>query len=158
MAADRFQFSIWTLYRLVAALSPNRVVWPDIARRPRAIALDDAHARSAVPLNSCYVSAAPDRHTALIICAVMNSSFALALVITTADEARGGYHRVNARAVADLPIPDKGPAREELVRLTRRYQLHEQFDQGDLDAAVAEALGLATRDRDRLRRLASNHR
>ena len=147
----------WTLFRLTTALSHHRVAWPDIARRPIAVALDGASPNPALPLNSCYVSSAPSSTAALAICAVMNSSFTCALVAATADEARGGYRRFNARVASEVPVPSNEDASQALAHLVIRYQQFEDFDQADLDAAVAEALGLGSTTRDNLQRLAQDY-
>ena len=87
----------------------------------------------------------------------MNSSFAGALIAATADEARGGYHRVNARVAAELPVPGDTPGSDALALLSRQYHNSGEFNQDDLDEAVAEALGLGPTAADRLRRYARLH-
>lgn len=134
----------WTLFRTRAALGPHGVVWPDLARTPRAAVLELA-APGAVPLNTCYVALAPDRETALAVAAVVNSSWAAAAALVRADEARGGYRRLNARAMACLPVPPAGPERRAVAQLSAR--LHECDEQTEashaqLDRAIADALAL----------------
>jgi hypothetical protein len=133
---------LWTVFRVRAALSPNRVVWPDIARHPAACALDSTDSRSALPLNTCYVSNAPDAETALVITAVLNSTWTHALVASTADEARGGYRRINARVVAAVPVPPAGERRAALAHLCSVKHNQIPVNDEDLDEAVAEALAL----------------
>jgi hypothetical protein len=154
--ADYRSGPIWRLFRVNGAVTLNRVVWADIARRPRAVALDAAGAHRAIPLNTCYVSAAPDRDTALVITATMNSIWARALLCATADEARGGYRRMNARAAEQLPVPKQCPARTRLINLSLDAHEHD-IDQRELDTAVADALSLSSRTRRVLRALAANH-
>ena len=156
--ADYTDGPIWTLFRVRAALSEHRVIWPDIAKGPVAVSLDHTPASAALPLNSCYVSVAPDRHTALTICAVMNSTLSRALVRLTADEARGGYRRVNARIASQIPVPPSGAAVDHLLHMSARYHQGVGFHQSDLDEAVAQALALPAATRDVLCRLAHDHR
>ena len=155
--ADHRNGPPWTLFRLAAASPGHRVIWPDIARRPRAVVLDATRSPTAFPLNSCYVSRASDLNTALVIAAVMNSSFAQALVVATADEARGGYRRVNARVASAIPVPESGQASEPLIALSRTYHDRDGFHQGDLDEAVGHALGLPARACQCLRRFAADN-
>lgn len=148
----------WTLFRVRAAVARWRVVWADIARRPEAVVLDVTGASEAVPLNSCYVAAAPDRVTALAIAAVLNSTYAHACVSATADEARGGYRRVNARVAGRLPIPTARRARRTLATLAARYHRGTVRDQLTLDRAVAAALDLPAATCDALAALARDPR
>jgi hypothetical protein len=148
----------WTLFRIRAALGASRVVWPDIARRPVAVALDETPLANAVPLNTCYVAAVPDRDTALAITAVFNSTWAAASALATADEARGGYRRINARVSGTFPVPARGPATSALCALSAAAHDGHYPHQDDLDDAVADALGLPADTRDRLRRLAAHRR
>lgn len=156
--ADFRSGPVWTLFRVRAALSANRVVWPDIARRPVAVALDETPLANAVPLNTCYVAVAPDRDTALAITGVFNSTWAAASALATADEARGGYRRINARVSGAFPVPARGPATAALCALSAAAHDGNHPGQDDLDDAVAEALGLPSAVRAALRRLAAYRR
>ncbi len=149
---------LWSVFRIRGATADNRVVWPDIARRPRAVALDETEAHTAIPLNTCYVAPAPDRETALVITAVLNSIWAMAFAAVSADEARGGYRRMNAHVIEQIPVPDGGLARVALTELSQRAHRHEHVTNEDLDEAVADALGLSARTRRHLRALAADHR
>ena len=132
------------------------MVWPDIAQRPRAVVLDATGIPSAIPLNTCYVAAMPDRETALATTAVMNSTWAAAFFSQNADEARGGYLRINASVAQQLPVPHKGSRRVALAKLTKRVQNDEGDSDEELDEAVADALCLSKRARKILRKLADN--
>jgi adenine-specific DNA-methyltransferase len=147
---------LWTVFRVAAAVSSNRVVWSDIARYPRAVAVDETNFKNAVPLNTCYVVAAPDREAALAIAATLNSTWARALSIASADEARGGYRRINARVVARLPIPVADTKRTALAQLSLLRHKRDNGDTDELDEAVADALGLSGSTRTTLRALASH--
>lgn len=146
----------WMLFRLRGALAPWRVVWADIARQPGAVVLECAGAGNAMPLNTCYVAPAPDRRTALAVCAVINSTWARAVVSVTADEARGGYHRHNATVIGRLPVPSSPEARARLARLARTCHDDSRFDRQRLDRTVAGALALDDDTRAALADLAAH--
>lgn len=143
--------SPWALFRLGAADQGHRVVWADIAKRPAAVVLEESPAANAIPLNTCYVSRNRDRVTALGVTAVLNSSFASVLTRFTADEARGGYRRINARIAGRIPIPDA--AGRALLADYALARHHHAKANGPLDDLVAEALALPARTRDRLLQL-----
>lgn len=88
--------------------------------------------------------------------AVMNSTWAAAFIAQYADEARGGYRRINASVAQKLPVPHKGSRRIALAQLTIRAQKNEADGEEELDEAVANALGLSKRARKILRKLADN--
>jgi type I restriction-modification system DNA methylase subunit len=146
---------LWTVFRTKSAVASNRVVWADMARRPRAVALDETDARDSVPLNTCYVAALPDRENALALAVVMNSSWAAALTHAIGDEARGGYRRINARVAGQIPLPASARARAALADMS--LEAHQRsVCQDDLDEAVADALCLSSRIRRALRDVAAN--
>jgi hypothetical protein len=147
---------IWTLFRTTAALARHRVVWPDVARTTHAVALDVANA-TAVPLNTCYVSAVADEPAALALAAVLNSTWIRILLRLRADEARGGYRRHNTRAMAAVPVPPAGDARDRLVALSRAAHQTHDICQQDLDRTVAQALGLDAATRADLAAVARDH-
>lgn len=150
---------IWGVFRTGPALAPHRVTWPDIARRPRAVALSASIAPDAIPLNTCYVHAAPDQEGALVTAAVLNSTWAEAFVHAHADEARGGYRRVNARVVGAIPLPQHGPQRASLCDLSLlAHNDSRHVTRQDIDAAVARALGLTQSVQERLRRYLADSR
>lgn len=146
----------WTLFRLPAGLAGHRVVWPDIALRPSAVALDETDLAAAVPLNTCYVARAADRATALAVALILNTTWARAIALATADEARGGYRRINARVAGQMPVP-AGPTRARLAAFGTAAHRKQHAHQDELDDAVADAFGLSTADCDLLRRFAAHH-
>jgi len=149
--------ALWSVFRTGPALAPHRVTWPDIARRPRAVTLAASGAPDAIPLNTCYIYAAPDREGALAAAAVLNSTWAEAYVRAHADEARGGYRRINARVTGAIPVPDAGSSRTALCDLSLlAHQSPRHVTRQDLDAAVARALSLTERVQERLRRSVSD--
>jgi hypothetical protein len=131
----------WSLFRIKAAAARWRVTWADIAREPGAVALDEV-LPAAVPLNTCYVAACPDRETALLVAAVLNSTWTRVLIRATADEAQNGYRRHNARITGVIPLPATGEARDRVVALSRAAHRTGHVSQPDLDRAIADALGL----------------
>ncbi|KPJ96660.1 MAG: hypothetical protein AMS18_00570 [Gemmatimonas sp. SG8_17] len=147
----------WSLFRVNPALLKNRVVWADIAKHPRAVALDETDANRAIPLNTCYVASAPNRGTALTIAAVFNSCWARALTYAIADEARGGYRRINARVAGQMPVPKPGPQGSALCELSVQAHKGDHVSSTDLDEAVAEALRLSAKARRLLRAVATHH-
>ncbi len=147
----------WTVFRVAASLAKHRVVWADIARYPRVVALDETDVSDAIPLNTCYVAAAPDRECALAITATLNSTWSRVHTILSADEARGGYRRINARVASDIPMPYPGAHRKALAELSLHAHKHSNVSTEDLDEAVANALGLSARTRKLLRSLAPNN-
>jgi hypothetical protein len=145
----------WCLFRIGPALARYRVVWRDLTRRPAAVFLDSGGANSAVPMNTCYVAAMPDDRSAHAVTAVLNSTWASALVHVMADEARGGYRRMNARVAGLLPVPTAEAAAPLVALSTDLHHTRTSRDR-DLDDAVADALGLAPRTRNALRQLAAH--
>ncbi len=146
----------WSVVRVPAGLAGHRVVWSDIARRPKALVLDATPLSHAIPINTCYVARAPDRVSALAIAAVLNTTWAWAAAHATADEAQSGYRRMNARVIGRIPLPPAS-ARAALADLAARAHRAEHVDQDELDDAVADAFRLTAADRDGLRRLLAHH-
>ncbi|HKI96778.1 MAG TPA: DNA methyltransferase [Gemmatimonadales bacterium] len=146
----------WTLFRLRAARPRHRVVWRDIARRPAAVALpEDA---DSIPLNSCYVLIAPDAETAHVVTATLNATWSAVTVRALADEARGGYRRINATVASRLPVPTPSPARDRLAAFGADAHASNAFDQDTLDELVADALRLPRAVRRELAALADDSR
>ncbi len=149
---------LWMLFRTRAALAVHRVVWRDIARRPCAVMLDCTTHSDALPLNSCYVAPFRERKTALAATAVLNSTWSAAFAAVTADEARGGYRRINARVVEAMPLAPLDEARSDLATLSLEAHRSRNVSQDDLDEAVAEALALPRTVQEHLRSVAARHR
>jgi hypothetical protein len=143
----------WALFRTGPALSPHRIVWSDLARRLTVAALTGPLETSRIPLNSCYVMAAPDGATAHRLAGWLNCSWLRAVAKTGASPARGGYARFDARTVGGLPLVPSvltDPALEELAR-----QAAAGGDvQEALDELCAAHLGLRGPDRAALKSLA----
>lgn len=154
--ADHRGGASWSLFRTNPAFRAHRVVWSDIARRLTAVVVDET-VPDAIPLNSCYVASFPDRDTALAAAAVLNSSWASALGLLLADEARGGYRRYNATVVGAIPLPLAGRGCDVLVDLARNAHHGDHVSPAQLDAAVAEALDLPGTVQAGLRTLVDAH-
>lgn len=131
----------WTLFRTAAAAAPHRVVWADLARRLTALALADGAAYSRVPLNTCYVLAAPDADTASRLAAWLNASWIRAAARLVAAPAAGGFARFGARVVAGLPLPDAALTDPALAELGRQGAEGRDV-QRDIDALAAGLLAL----------------
>lgn len=137
--ADYRDGPAWRLFRTGAAVSPYRVIWPDLARHLNAFVLDPTvHARW-VPLNTCYVIAPADAYLAGRIALLLNSTWFRAIARHAAPIASGGYRRYSARVVEDLPLPQAA-----LVEATGAATHH------DIDLQVADWLGLTRDERDAL--------
>lgn len=110
----------WTLFRTAGAHNETpRVVWADVARRPRAAVL--AAGDPSVPLNSCYVMRCADDLDAATFAALLNSPLAAAWLAVVAEPARGGYRRFLGWTMSLLPVPrDWDRARATLGALGAR--------------------------------------
>lgn len=146
----------WTLFRVRAGVTGHRVVWPDIARAPSAAVLEETALAAAVPLNTSYVARLPDRAAALAVAMIFNTTWARAIALATADEARGGYRRINARVAGQMPVPP-GAVRAALADFGKTAHRNRHADQDQLDDAVADALGLPAGARHTLRRFVAHH-
>ena len=132
------------------------MVWPDIARRPAAVLLESSNVPAAVPLNSCYVAAARDSETALVIAATLNTTWSAAVTRALADEARGGYRRHNAHVMARLPLTPPGKSWRRIAAAATRAHTHDDVTIDDIDTLVADALKLPAGVRSVLRTLAGH--
>src|SRR5439155_371660 len=96
----------WQLFRIALADAPYRVIWPDLARRLAAV----VPASGLVPLNTVYGIATRAADDAYALAALFNSRWLTALARLSADPARGGFRRFNARVVRELPLPPANAA------------------------------------------------
>ncbi|HVZ76638.1 MAG TPA: DNA methyltransferase [Gemmatimonadaceae bacterium] len=110
----------WSVFRVEGARRDlARVVWADLGRTPRAIAIPAGS--PVVPLNTCYVVRCPDEEDSLALAALLNSPVAAAWLHVLAEPARGNYRRYMAWVMARLPIPhDWKRARRMLAPLGAR--------------------------------------
>ncbi len=149
---------LWTVFRTRCTLGENPIVWPDLVRRPVAVALRETGHPNSVPLNSCYVAHAPSRESALAWVAVMNSTWAMAYCIAAGDEARGGYRRMNARLAKHMPVPKLDKQGDVATMSAEAHDQDSPIRSTDLDDAVATSLELSRRTQAALRSLAADHR
>ena len=137
----------WQLFRIALADAPYRVIWPDLARRLAAV----VPASGLVPLNTVYGIATRAADDAYALAALFNSRWLTALARLSADPARGGFRRFNARVVRELPLPPANAAAWRALAEQGRanasdddaiadmYQL-EAADRRALDASAADPL------------------
>ncbi len=145
---------LWSVFRTKVARVTHRVVWPDIAQRPRVVYLEAGQNHTALPLNSCYCAPAASANEAHVMTAVLNSTWTIPYVRSVADEARGDYRRLNARVMNRVPIP-RGQARcQTVIEISRDAHQKGHANQDDLDEVVAEALELTPATRNKLRAMA----
>jgi hypothetical protein len=131
----------WCLFRTAPALSPHRVIWADVSRRLEATPLSGERDLEVIPLNSCYLTSAPDAETALRLAAWLNCTWCRALAAAIAEPASGGYSRFNARVVSALPLPFAVLESSDLLAMARRGTAG-ALEQKDLDACCAGLLSL----------------
>jgi len=139
--ADYTSGKPWCLFRTAPAILPHRVIWADVARRLEAAPLSGARGLEVIPLNSCYLTPAPEAGTALRLAAWLNCTWCRALAAAIAEPASGGYARFNARVISALPLPSSALASTELLTLAR-LGTAESLEQKDLDACCADLLSL----------------
>lgn len=129
----------WQLFRTALASAPHRIIWPDVARR-LTVAIPE---RDVVPLNTAYGIAVRTPEEAYALGALLNSRWLTPLARLTADPARGGFRRFNARVVRELPVPPAAsPHWLELARLGRQRESDDDLvaDAFELDANDRRAL------------------
>jgi hypothetical protein len=137
----------WQLFRVALADAPYRVIWPDLARRLAAVVPD----AGVVPLNTVYGIVTRAADDAYALAALFNSRWLTALARLSADPARGGFRRFNARVVRGLPLPPANPAHWRALAdqgranasdddaIADMYRL-EAADRRALDASAADPL------------------
>jgi hypothetical protein len=141
---------LWTLFRVHAAVSKNRVVWPDLSRTLVAAALTTAADLRCIALNSCYVAAAPDAPVAERLAACLNSTWLRAVAMLNAVPAASGFSRFSARTVGALPLPASILADPSLSTLAEEAREGATVQAG-LDQLVAQHLGLSKTGQNALR-------
>jgi hypothetical protein len=129
----------WTLFRARAAVAPHRVVWADLARQLRAVALPGM--ADAIPLNSCYVGSAGSDPEADRLAAWLNSSWMRAGALAGAVPAAGGCARYTAATVGALPLPPSVLRDADLSTIARLAREGRPV-QADLDDLTARHLDL----------------
>ncbi|MDX2182560.1 MAG: N-6 DNA methylase [Gemmatimonadaceae bacterium] len=132
----------WALFRTDGARShAPRVIWSDFGRAPKAAVLPQGS--PVVPLNTCYVLAAPSDEDALALAALLNSAVIAAWLGGLAEPARGGWRRFLGWTVAQLPLPrDWSRAVALLAPLAEQAWNGTDPDPSELWHTVAEAYGV----------------
>jgi Eco57I restriction-modification methylase len=137
----------WQVFRIGLAIAPFRVIWADLAREiTAAVPTPDL-----VPLNTVYGIVTSSADDAYALAALLNTRWCTALARLSADPARGGFRRFNARVVAELPLPVQAP--EAWTTLTACGRATEPAD--DL---AAQLYRLDATDRRALERLLEHPR
>jgi hypothetical protein len=136
----------WTLFRVRPALARHRVVWADLSRQLMAVALTSEADRECIPLNSCYVAPVDNAEHAEAIASWLNSSWIRAIGRLGAVPASGGYARYNAAVVSGLPLALSALDDARLIELAQTARAGADV-QAELDAVVAEHLGLTSKSR-----------
>lgn len=131
----------WTVFRVVGATLPHRVVWADLSLQLQASVLNGPLGDRVIPLNSCYLVGVPHPGAAHRLAAWLNATPIRAAAALTADPASGGYRRFNARVVSDLPLPVGVLDNPQLLALGQRGRAG-TLDQQELDEVCHEILGL----------------
>ncbi|GAC1654975.1 MAG: hypothetical protein NVS4B3_19410 [Gemmatimonadaceae bacterium] len=133
----------WALFRVDSASCDRwRVVWPDVARGPRALVLEPGD--PVVPLNSCYVVSITSRIDALALATLLNSRLASAFLQIVGEPARGSYFRSLAWSVVMLPLPrDWARVRGRLAAIARRATAGAPPGAPDLVDAALRAYGVS---------------
>ncbi|GAC1514716.1 MAG: hypothetical protein NVS1B4_03040 [Gemmatimonadaceae bacterium] len=133
----------WSLFRVEgAALGRWRVVWPDMAREPRALVLEPGD--PVVPLNSCYVVSVRSRVDALALATLLNSPLTAAFLNVVAEPARGGFRRYLAWTAGLLPLPhDWSRARGRLAAVAARAVAGEPVTPVDLVEVALRAYAVS---------------
>jgi hypothetical protein len=143
----------WTLFRTRAASAPYRVVWADLARQLKAVALIEPEDGELIPLNTCYLATLDGQAQAESLAAWLNSTWIRAAARVSAVPAAGGFARYTAATMATLPLPPAvrhDPALAAIARAGRR----DEPVQRHLDVLCARHLGLSPSAQSALRQLA----
>lgn len=95
-----------TLFRVRREGLGWRVAWRDVAQRLEAVVLPPVAQGGPINLNSTYSVAVKDAADAHALCAWLNTDLVSELLTESAQRARNGYYRFDARVVTTTPIPD----------------------------------------------------
>jgi hypothetical protein len=139
-------------------LTGRRVVWSDLSSDLRAatlpVSMDGLHRRSVpvVPLNTVYYIDAATGDDALLLTALLNSLPVRVFARAIAERAKDAHFRFFAWTMGVVPVPRCWRAPEvsariiELARTAHQRGVMLIPEQRELDAAVAQALGLSGGD------------
>lgn len=118
----------WTLFRVRQESLGWRVAWRDVAQRLEAVVLPPVSQGGPINLNSTYSVAVENKADAEALCAWLNTDIVSELLTTSAQRARNGYYRFDARVVGSAPIPDAllnddAPLRAQALSLFREKSI-----------------------------------
>ena len=151
--ADLDRQPYWTVFRVEAALQPWRVIWADLSRRLEAAPLFGRSLAAVIPLNTCYVLAAPSRDDGLRLAVWLNTTWIRAVARSLATMAASGFTRYGAATVGAVPCPASALADDELLAIGRAALRNRRLDQTAADTAAARILRLDATDRGLLAEL-----
>jgi hypothetical protein len=148
---------VGALSGITAATLGHKVVWRDIAETLSAAAVPDlvrgdtGKPVPVIPLNTVYFVAVPDRDTALLLAAYLNSLPLRVLARAAAERAKDAHFRFFAWTVGTLPLPLawRSAHADELRGISR--DAHDAkgmtaVARARLDAIVSMNFGLADND------------
>ena len=153
--ADQVAGLPWQLFRTGPATASHRVVWADLDRRLRAVALSDPTCADLVPLNSCYVIVGASATEASRLTAWLNAPLVGALARLGAAPAAAGFARFNAGCISRLPLPPAALADPRLDGCAGATDISPEDRDAALDAIAAEHLAVTARERRALALVAS---
>jgi hypothetical protein len=140
------------LQRISSGMFQHRIVWSDVARDLRVAAIAPTVRtcgadRPLVPLNTVYFAPVPDRATALLLSAYLNSLPLRTFARAIAERAKDAHFRFFAWTVAMLPLPAGWRSRSAaaLIRIAQSAHDEGSLDEAathELDRIVGESFGL----------------
>jgi hypothetical protein len=134
----------WTVFRAVPATARYRVVWSDLSRQLRAVALTTRNDGRCIPLNTCYVAPLASALQAHALAAWLNSTWIRAVAMLSAAPAAGGFLRFNAGVVTALPLPPAALRDRDLAQLALHARAGKPA-RTEIDGLVAQHLSLGER-------------
>lgn len=138
----------WTLFRVRSEGLGWRVAWRDVAQTLEAVVLPPVADGGPINLNSTYCVATNNEADAKALCAWLNTDVVSEHLTASAQRARNGYYRFDARVVALAPIPNALFTENSRLR-THALALFEQPGPPPADQLTrwnARARRLATED------------
>jgi hypothetical protein len=146
-----------SIMRVSDATLGHKVVWRDIssalcaAAVPDRVKGDDGRDVAIVPLNTLYFVGTPDRETALLLSAYLNSLPLRVFARAIAERAKDAHFRFFACTVGSLPLPTDWIERSSAQLVDHSRKAHEARgistgDQAILDQIVCDMYGLSAAD------------
>ncbi|MEO8035307.1 MAG: N-6 DNA methylase, partial [Acidobacteriota bacterium] len=135
-----------------------KVAWKDLSRGIAAAVLPEtvhveAQPLPLVPNQTLYSIDAVSLEEAYVLCGLLNSTIADALLVCVAEQAKDAHFRYFARTVARMPLPRVGDGTEMWQRLVRASRkAHHGGATDELESLVATAYGVSPQELELLRR------